>query len=100
MPLFVPARVLDFLEQQLESKDLRIRELERQVDELHRQGYVVPAPPPPSDDDPPTVLEGRLYDLVHGIEDRDSQRAWRAEAVTRLNAGEDADHVASTLFDR
>jgi len=79
---------------------LRIRELERQVSSMHRQGLVVegPAvdePPPPAL--PPLPREALRW--LEGVEDPDARLELEQEIRTRLGADPDrpVDEILSTL---
>lgn len=97
MIVLTSSRHLDLLEEQLARKDARIAELERQVDELHRQGYTITAPTPAAEV-APIAFDSELRDLLDGLTDDDARRAWTADAERRIAAGEDQRAIARTLF--
>jgi hypothetical protein len=94
---WITARVVDHLLAESARKDRRIAELERQVDNLHRQGFAVTAPP--DEPAPPAPqIDGRLADLLAGFEDPEARAAWRAQAEGRIRAGDSPDDIADDLF--
>jgi hypothetical protein len=78
----------------LTRRDDRVAELERQVDDLHRQGFAVSAPPNLPLAPPPEPLHPDLQAVLAGFSpDPEARAAWEAEFRSRTGAHESVESI-------